>query len=308
MKADFSLARVLIAAMCLSSCGGGDDPPLTPVVTTEIAPDGLDYPDPNTFVQGIEITPLVPTVAKGTPTNYLVIPELPAGLRLRHDGVIFGTPLQATAPATYLVTAGNSAGTSSFGVRITVSGRYTLGGIVNGLTSSGLVLTNNGLDSLTIDSSGPFTFPQVLTAGADYAVSITSQPAGQTCSIAGGSGSLGNANLASIVVTCSANAAKREAAKLTLAQAAGALAPDTSKILYLTCDEDSPESVQGHVLDRATGRSTPLGGVIHRYSGAHFPGPIRCGPHSAMLSPDGNWAYLSDSTTHVVTVYATKPD
>jgi hypothetical protein len=308
MKSDRSLGWLLAVTVGLASCGGGATPPLSPVVTTEIAPDGLDYPDPNNFVQGVEITPLVPTVAKGTPTNYLVQPDLPAGLRLRHDGVIYGTPLHASAPATYLVTAGNSAGTSSFGVRITVAGRYKLGGLVSGLSGGELVLTNNGLDSLTIDSNGTFTFQQLLTAGADYSVSVTSQPEGQTCSVTGGSGRGGNADIGSIVATCTANPSKLYAAGVPLAQAARALPHGSHRTLHLICDEDSPESLQAQVLDRGTGQFTPLGDVIHRYAGAHFPGPIRCGPYSGMLSPDANWAYLSNSVTHVVAVYAVGPD
>ena len=55
-------------------------------------------------------------------TSYSVSPALPAGLSLNTStGVISGTPTAVTATATYTVTAGKSAGTSSVGVVITVN-------------------------------------------------------------------------------------------------------------------------------------------------------------------------------------------
>ncbi len=150
--------------------------------------DGLSYPGPNLYTQGETITPLVPTVT-GKPSSYFVAPDLPAGLSLSSDGVISGTPTERKSPETYLVTAANKSGSSSFGVRITVLGRYSIGGMVSGLTGTGLVLTNNGVDNLAIVANGPFTFAGQLPASAAYNVVVASQPAGQTCSVAGGGGS-----------------------------------------------------------------------------------------------------------------------
>jgi hypothetical protein len=197
-----SVAWLLAAAVCMSSCGGDDGSDLKPIVSTETAPDGLSYPDPNTFTQGIPITPLLPTV-RGNPTFWLVTPDLPAGLRLSGTGEISGTPTERKAPAKYLVMAGNTAGTTLFEVRIGVDGRYTVGGYVAGLTADGLMLTNNGVDPLAIESNGAFTFAQTLPPGFGYTVTVTTHPTGQTCTVSNGSGVLTNADFGGAAVLCS---------------------------------------------------------------------------------------------------------
>ena len=86
-----------------------------------------------------------------------------------------------------------------------VTNRYTVGGTVSGLASSGLVLRNNGADDLSVSANGPFTFPTALTGGSSYSVTVFSQPSGQTCTVSGGSGTVGNANVTTIVVSCATN-------------------------------------------------------------------------------------------------------
>jgi len=54
---------------------------------------------------------------------------------------------------------------------------YTIGGIVSGLTGTGLVLRNNGADDLAIASDGTFTFATKLVSAASYSVSIKTMPA-----------------------------------------------------------------------------------------------------------------------------------
>src|SRR6185295_15840463 len=83
--------------------------------------------------------------------------------------------------------------------------RYTVGGTVSGLTGSGLVLRNNGADNLPISANGPFTFATSLTSGSGYSVTVFSQPSGQTCTVSGGSGTIGNANVTSVAVSCATN-------------------------------------------------------------------------------------------------------
>ena len=85
---------------------------------------------------------------------------------------------------------------------------YTVGGSVSGLTGAGLVLQNNGGDSLAVQANGAFSFATAVGAGAPYATSVLTQPAGQTCSVQNGSGTA-NAAVSNVAVTCavaSANA------------------------------------------------------------------------------------------------------
>jgi subtilisin-like proprotein convertase family protein len=82
---------------------------------------------------------------------------------------------------------------------------YTVGGNVGGLTGSGLVLSlNAGAQTLPVAANGAFTFPTGLADGAAYAVTIGTQPSGQTCSVANGSGTIGGANVTNVAVTCAA--------------------------------------------------------------------------------------------------------
>jgi environmental stress-induced protein Ves len=82
---------------------------------------------------------------------------------------------------------------------------FSVGGTVNGLAGSGLVLRNNGGDELTINSPGPFTFDTALPTGAAYNVSVAEQPRdpAQTCTVTNGSGQVGGANVTNINVQCS---------------------------------------------------------------------------------------------------------
>jgi len=79
----------------------------------------------------------------------------------------------------------------------------TVGGTVSGLTGAGLVLQNGG-DNLAISSDGPFTFPTAMASGANYNVAVFTQPSGQGCSVANGSGNIAGANVTNVAVACAA--------------------------------------------------------------------------------------------------------
>lgn len=118
----------------------------------------------------------------------------------------------ATSPSqpsqTCVVTNGSGdvgdADVTDIGVTCTTN-TYTVGGSVSGLLGSGLVL-QLGSQSLPIAGNGAFVFPTALDSGSDYAVTVAtppSQPA-QVCSIAQGSGSVTDANIGNVAVTCAA--------------------------------------------------------------------------------------------------------
>lgn len=83
----------------------------------------------------------------------------------------------------------------------TTPATYTVGGMVTGLNGT-LVLQNNGGDDLTLVASGSFNFATALTNGTGYAVSVLAQPAGQTCSVSHGSGTVNGANVHTVAVSC----------------------------------------------------------------------------------------------------------
>jgi hypothetical protein len=79
---------------------------------------------------------------------------------------------------------------------------YSIGGTTSGLAAPGLVLQDNFGDNLGVAAS-TFIFPIPLGAGARYSVSVLSQPTGQTCTVANGSGTVGTGNIVNVAVSCS---------------------------------------------------------------------------------------------------------
>lgn len=82
-----------------------------------------------------------------------------------------------------------------------VTPTYTVGGSVTGLNGS-LTLVNNGIDSKTITTNGSYTFNNPLTTGTPYAVTINSQPAGQSCSLSNNSGTIAATNVTNVLAAC----------------------------------------------------------------------------------------------------------
>jgi len=80
--------------------------------------------------------------------------------------------------------------------------RYSVGGSVTGLQNGSLVLQNNGSDDVSIASDGRFLFTTSLPAGTTYSVAVASQPPGQTCQVSSGTGTVGEANVADVIVAC----------------------------------------------------------------------------------------------------------
>ena len=82
---------------------------------------------------------------------------------------------------------------------------YSVGGTVTGLTGTGLALQNNGTDTLAVAADGSFTFATQIAEGGTYAVTVSSQPTGQTCTVANGSGTIATADVTDVAVTCSSS-------------------------------------------------------------------------------------------------------
>ncbi|MCA2960441.1 MAG: hypothetical protein IOD12_09320, partial [Silvanigrellales bacterium] len=85
---------------------------------------------------------------------------------------------------------------------------YTIGGTVTGLTSGTLVLRLNGGNDKSIAASGAYTFAGGIEPGGSYSVTVATQPAGLTCTVANGSGTA-NADVTNANVTCAASATEK---------------------------------------------------------------------------------------------------
>src|SRR5689334_8849568 len=76
---------------------------------------------------------------------------------------------------------------------------HSIGGVVLGLSGTGMVLRLNGANDLQVSPSGGgnvgFTFSKTVAEGEDFAVTIKTQPAGQQCSVSGGTGKVGTGDI-----------------------------------------------------------------------------------------------------------------
>lgn len=81
----------------------------------------------------------------------------------------------------------------------------TVGGSINGLaTGMELQLELNGASAITISGNGPFSFPIGMPMGANYVVTVSGQPVGQSCEVWNGTGMVGASPVSSLFVTCTA--------------------------------------------------------------------------------------------------------
>lgn len=80
---------------------------------------------------------------------------------------------------------------------------YSLGGSITGLSTAGLVLAN-GTDTVSPPAAATsFTFPTHVAYTSGYAVSVSTQPTGLTCTVSAGTSTMPAAPVTTVMVTCS---------------------------------------------------------------------------------------------------------
>ena len=168
----------------------------------------------NTFTVGGNITGLVGSaVLRNNGGNDLTLSangsfafSLPIASGTPYAVTVFAQPSYAPRAQTCTVTSGSgtmpSANVTNVAVTC-VTNTYTIGGTVSGLSSGTLVLQDNGADNKTITVNGAFTFSTPIASGNAYAVTRLSQPAGLSCNVASGAGTVTSANVTTVSVTCS---------------------------------------------------------------------------------------------------------
>jgi hypothetical protein len=116
----------------------------------------------------------------------------------------------AVQPGGQLCSVSNGSGTVNANVAnvsVNCVSTYTVGGSVTGLSVSGLVLKLNNVTTKIIPSfaanggSGSYSFSTSLPSGTAYTVSVGIQPAGYSCSVANGSGTI-SGNVTNANVSC----------------------------------------------------------------------------------------------------------
>ena len=93
---------------------------------------------------------------------------------------------------------------------------YRIAGTVAGLgAAQSVTLLNNGGDSMVVTANAPFQFSTSQLASSAYAVTVGTQPPGQTCTVANGTGTVVSADVSSVSVTCTNNPTHTVAANVT---------------------------------------------------------------------------------------------
>jgi putative esterase len=140
---------------------------------------------------------------------------LPAGTTLQLSAVgstisflqngvarITATDTSVTGGAPGIMTYGQGRADNWVGGGGGSSPTYAVGGSTSGLSGT-VVLQNNGADNLTLTANGSFAFATKLAGGAAYNVTVKTNPSGQSCSVANGSGTIAGSDVSNIAVSCS---------------------------------------------------------------------------------------------------------
>jgi hypothetical protein len=146
--------------------------------------------------------------------------------------------------------AGNWVGVSEEGTQ----GSFTVGGTVTGLSGT-VVLENNGGNDQSVSANGAFAFSTALAAGSDYAVTVETNPAGETCAVTDGSGTVASANVSGVDVTCTTTSMNGMTIQYT--------STDASGIEYYSFT--SPDDGDGTQTLRVLPPSHPAAGVAHNF-------------------------------------------
>ncbi len=151
---------------------------------------------------------------------------------------------------------------------------YTIGGAVSGLAGGESVTLANGTDSLIVNGNTTFVFPTKVEQNGSYAVTVTAQPAGQTCAVSAGSGSGLMANVTTVAVACT-----------NLAQTAYVVNNGNNNVSQYAIDASGTLSPLS-VATVATGRS----------------------PQSITVDPSHKYVYVTNLTDDTVSQYVIQSD
>lgn len=198
-------APAAMALAMLAACGGGDDdgtaPPVVGAYTVGGALSGLAAGRTVTLQNNAESD--LQLSANGS---------FEFSTRLDH-GVRYAVTIK-NQPAGQRCAVSQGTGTATANVRDVqvrcenlAAATFTVGGSVTGLSGTGLVLQNNGRDDLAVGANGGFTFATAQAGGTAYAVTVRTQPAGQSCTVANGTGTVASGHVTTVEVRCATAAA-----------------------------------------------------------------------------------------------------
>ena len=163
-------AAMVAGAVILTPCAFADSVPIlpdpTPIVLTPGAPLNL--------TEGPAITPFTVMVTNTT-ANLITL-----------DGLAINVPNTDLSDKLFVTRVGDNCP-------------------IAGLTAAGLVLSD-GSDTYRVPpNASNFTLPTAIAYGSGYTVSVRTQPAGLTCTVSGGSGTVPASAVMNVEVTCASS-------------------------------------------------------------------------------------------------------
>lgn len=189
MKSSFLRAGVAVAcALALSACGGGAGDVYLSGSVSGVTKDGLVLQNNG----GSDLT--VPPGASMFTFTQLI------GVDSDYNVTVKSSPSNASCAVTNGKGNANGFNVSSVVVTCTIF-THALGGTISGLTGNGLVLVN-GADRVPVDA-GKLSFNMApVQEDAPYGITVLQQPAGQSCSVANGTGTMLKADINNVKITC----------------------------------------------------------------------------------------------------------
>lgn len=275
IRSGVGVGAMCIAALSLAACGGGGGS--SPSSQTTPPPPPTQYTIGGQ-VSGLSGTGLVLQDNGGDNLAVSASGAFTFATKV-NSGAAYSVTVM-TQPSGQTCKVANGTGTASANVTnvavtcASSASTVTIGGTVTGLTgTTGLMLQDNGGDTLTVTQNGPFTFATPLATGAAYAVTVSTQPSSptQTCAVASGTGTTSTTNVTSVAVTCSAGTAS------------------VGKFAYTANNGDG--TISAYTIDPTSGALTAVAGP-----------PVADGAHPAAVSlaPNGKFAFsASDNGTKI---------
>ena len=187
-------ARLLSAALLslsLAACGGND--PTTGTVGGTVAglPTGQSVTLQNNSGDNL-------TVNGNTSFTFATSLALLAPFSV----TVLTAPLGQTCSVAGATGVIPTDGSTLNSVVVTCALSSSVGGTVSGLAPGSSVTLSNGSTQLALPGNGPYAFPGLLTAGTPYAVSVISQPIGQSCTVVNPTGVAADGIEAMVTVSC----------------------------------------------------------------------------------------------------------
>ena len=267
------IGAMSILALALAACGGGGG-------STPPSSQSSNPPPPSQYAVGGSVTGLSGTglvLQDNGGDNLSVAASGPFTFATKlNSGASYNVTV-ATQPSGQTCTVASGTGTISADVTTVAvsctnsSSGVTIGGTVQGLSGTGLMLQDNGGDTLTVNQNGPFTFATALAAGAAYAVTVSGQPPSQNCTVTNGTGTAASSNVTNVTVSCGAA---------------------VGKFAYVANNGDY--TIDAYSIDPTSGALTAVGSPITDGT------PGSSGPAAVSLAPNGKWAYsATDNGLHI---------